>query len=149
MEFIKRSTDYALRALVYMAENGNGTPHRMVELAEATGAPETFLRKVVQKLDAAGVVETRRGPGGGVSFRKGPEFISVLEVVEALQGPVAVNKCFISNRECADRKGCIIRQNLGVIQDDMVTLFRMATVDKLANNTVPQQFPLPQKRKER
>jgi Rrf2 family transcriptional regulator, iron-sulfur cluster assembly transcription factor len=137
MEFIKRNTDYALRALVYMAEDGGGRPYPVGEIAEATGTPETFLRKVVQRLDAAGVVATKRGVGGGVSFLKKTEAISVFEVVEAVQGPVAINKCFISNRECADREGCHIRRTLGAMQDEMVDLFKTATVGKLAKHTKP------------
>lgn len=137
MEFIKRNTDYALRALVYMAEAGGERSYPMGEIASATGAPETFLRKVVQKLDAAGVVATKRGAGGGVSLRKHPNVISVFEVVEAVQGPVAINKCFVSNRECIDREACGIRRNLSVMQNDMVSLLKTATVAKLARHTKP------------
>lgn len=135
MELIKRNTDYALRALVHMAEAEHGRFYRMGELATATGAPETFLRKVVQKLDAAGVVSTRRGRSGGVCFRKDPDSITVLEVVEAVQGPVAINKCFVSNRECGGRSACLIRRNLGGIQEDLIGLLRAATVSNLARNT--------------
>ncbi len=135
MELIKRNTDYALRALVHMAEADNDRIHPMGELAAATGAPETFLRKVVQKLDAAGVVATRRGRGGGVCFQKDPDAITVLEVVEAVQGPVAINKCFIANRECDDRFACLIRSNLGGIQNDLLELLRAATVTNLARDT--------------
>lgn len=132
MELLKRNTDYALRALVHMAASGEQDSFRMGDLAAVTGAPETFLRKVMQKLDAAGVVNTRRGSGGGVTFGKSPGMISVLEVVEAVQGPIAINKCFVSNRECADREGCTVRRNLGSMQEEMVGLFRTATVAKLA-----------------
>ncbi len=135
MELIKRNTDYALRALVYMVEMGGEKPYPMGDIATATGAPETFLRKVVQKLDAAGVVSTKRGVGGGVSFLKAPDVISVFDVVEAVQGPLAINKCFISDRECADHAACLIRKNLGEIQADVVSLFKTATVAKLAKHT--------------
>ncbi len=138
MELIKRNTDYALRALVYMAEMGGEKPYPMGDIATATGAPETFLRKVVQKLDAAGVVVTKRGVGGGVSFLKAPEAISVFEVVEAVQGPLAINKCFVSDRECIDQAACLIRKNLGKIQADVVDLFKTATVAKLAKHTKHQ-----------
>lgn len=139
MELLRRNTDYALRALVHMAAFGGENTFRMGDLAKATGAPETFLRKVMQKLDAAGVVATKRGTKGGVSLGKAPALISVLEVVEAVQGPVAINKCFVSNRECADREGCTIRRNLGSIQDDMVSLFRTATVETLSANSIRSQ----------
>ncbi|MFA5866770.1 MAG: Rrf2 family transcriptional regulator [Actinomycetota bacterium] len=138
MEFIKRNTDYALRALVYMAEMGGEKPYPMGDIATATGAPETFLRKVIQRLDAAGVVATKRGVGGGVSFRKQPEAISIFEIVEAVQGPLAINKCFLSDRECVDQGACRIRRNLVEIQDDVIDLFKTATVAKLARNTKPK-----------
>ena len=132
MELIKRNTDYALRALVHMAETKHEGNYALAELAAATGAPETFLRKVVQKLDLAGVVETKRGRSGGVCFSKDPEEITVLEVVEAVQGPVAINKCFVTDRACAERSACLIRRNLGAIQNDLTGLLRAATVGQLA-----------------
>ncbi len=138
MELIKRNTDYALRALVYLAEADDGKPHPMGEIATATGAPETFLRKVIQKLDAAGVVATKRGVGGGVSFLMRPDAISVFEIVEAVQGPLAINKCFVSDRECADQDACLIRRNLIGIQEDVIDLFKTATVAKLASHTKPK-----------
>lgn len=137
MEFIKRNTDYALRALVYMAETGGERPHSMGEIASATGTPETFLRKVVQKLDAAGMVATKRGAGGGVSLSRLPETISVFDVVEAVQGPVAINKCFMENRECIDLESCHIRRTLGKMQNDIVVLFKTATVAKLTEHSKP------------
>ena len=129
---IKRNTDYALRALTHMAAQGDLEPHRLRELAAATGAPETFLRKVVQRLDAAGIVDTKRGPGGGVSLSRAPADISVLEVVEAVQGPVAVNKCFIASRECDNRAGCVIRSSLVSVQERMIEIFKTTTVGGLA-----------------
>jgi Rrf2 family protein len=137
MELIKRNTDYALRALTFMAEGREGAA-RISDLAAATGAPEDFLRKVVRKLDAAGIVATRRGPGGGVVLNKAPSLISVFDVVEAVQGPFAVNRCFVTDADCADRKGCVIRRNLNDIQDDMVAVFKRATVENLAVRRKPR-----------
>lgn len=131
MELIKRNSDYALRALVMMAANGPERAHQVGRLAEDAGVPEGFLRKTFQRLYRAGIVSSKRGPAGGFSFAKEPADITVLEVLEAIQGPVAVNKCFLGNG-CGNKGTCKLRKSLAGVQQNIVDLFSDVTIETLA-----------------
>jgi Rrf2 family protein len=89
---ITRKTDYALRMLADLVR----TPESMVsvrEAAEKTGVPYSFARGIQHDLVVAGILSATRGAHGGVRLACDPEKTTLLEVVEAMQGPVAFNVC--------------------------------------------------------
>lgn len=86
-------------------------------LAEHEGVPVDFLRKIMQKLNAAGIVESRQGPFGGYALARNPETITFLEVVETIQGRVAVNECFRRPGFCPNDNSCRFRSKLAKLQD--------------------------------
>lgn len=132
MEFIRRNTDYALRALVQMGKRPLGEIHLVSTVARETDVPEDFLRKILQKLYRAGILKSHRGPKGGFSLAKEPESVTVLEVMEALQGPVVVNRCFLGRKACPKFTQCDLRENLMGVQQNMLELFNGVTVARLA-----------------
>jgi Rrf2 family protein len=82
------ATAYALRALVHLAGHGDGRLLASAAVAEAEGLPVKFLPKVLNPLVGAGVLHSARGPGGGYLLARPPKSITLLEVVEAVEGPV-------------------------------------------------------------
>ncbi len=110
MPLINRDTDYAVRALTRLGRTGEVTA--VSELAEAEGAPEVFLRKIMQKLNRAGIVESRQGPFGGYRLSKHPRDVTVLDVLEAVQGPIQVNLCFGRPDSCSKVNSCPLRRHL-------------------------------------
>ncbi|HHY46071.1 MAG TPA: Rrf2 family transcriptional regulator [Firmicutes bacterium] len=133
MEFIKRNSDYALRALVYMAGHGPGDRAFSVsQVAHAEGIPEGFLRKIFQKLAGAGIVKSVRGPRGGFSLAREPEDVTVLEVVEAIQGPLAVNRCLLGRDACERWDVCKLRESWTGIQEGFISFLRDVTIKALA-----------------
>lgn len=84
---LSKKTDYALRMVAAVAR----TPHTVVSVksvAQAEGIPYSFARVIQHELTAAGIVRTHRGAHGGMSFEGDPFAITVLDVVEAVQGPL-------------------------------------------------------------
>lgn len=132
MELIRRNTDYALRSLVLMAQGTERGHYMVTKLAEETKVPEDFLRKTLQKLDKAGIIESKRGPKGGFNLSKDPSYISVLDIIEAVQGPLAVNKCLLKGIGCDHLSTCNVRKKLLDAQDVMVGLFKSVTLRELA-----------------
>jgi Rrf2 family protein len=120
MEFIKRNTDYALRALVYLAQKEPGEIVYVRTIAEQEQVSEDFLRKILQVLANAGIVDSHRGPRGGFSLAKEAADISVLDVMEALQGPVAINRCFLGKDKCPNYGECDLRNRLVGVQETIV-----------------------------
>lgn len=131
MEIIHRKTDYALRCLVNLAEAGRGAVVSVHTLAQKEDVPEDLLQKIMQALAAAGLVLPRRGRTGGFSLRKSPDQLNVLDVLEALQGPFAINRCFLGDGRCRHQPVCWLRNKLSALQEEMVSFFQGVTIADL------------------
>lgn len=90
---ITRQADYAVRAVLYLAQIGAEERAATSQIAQEQGIPPSFLAKIVSQLSVAGILQTSRGARGGVSLARPAEQISVLEVVEAIDGPILLNDC--------------------------------------------------------
>jgi len=85
---LTRASSYALHALVHMAREGDGRPVPSHDAARAHGIPEKFLLKLLKPLVDARVLLSLKGPNGGYRLAKPAKHITLLEVVEAVDGPV-------------------------------------------------------------
>jgi len=90
---LTRAADYGIRAMVYLAGLPPDSRASLAELANAAEAPEPFLTKVLQRVVASGLIASQRGPSGGFQLNAGAAEISLLEVVEAIEGPIQLNLC--------------------------------------------------------
>lgn len=115
MAIVTRETDYALRALVHLARTEGFAP--VSELAGAEGVPQDFLRKIMQTLTRAGITASRQGAYGGYRLAGDPREVSLLDVVEAVQGPLTVNECFETPGICDRVCHCPFREQLGEMQE--------------------------------
>lgn len=100
---LRREESYAIHALIYAAENpGAGA----AKIADDLKMPPAFLAKVLRRLAQVGYVENRQGRGGGVTLLVDPADVSLLDVIEAVSGPLVVDTCQ-TKRRCAtqERKG--------------------------------------------
>lgn len=85
---LSKKTEYALRALIYAARFPERTTFQIRDLAEKNGIPKKFLELILLELKNAGVLESRRGVGGGYLLARRPETIRAVEIIEAFEGPV-------------------------------------------------------------
>ncbi len=83
-----RAATYAVLATAHLAEHGNGTPIQGRDIAEACGLPAGHLLKILQQLVRARILGSERGPAGGFFLRKAAGDITLLEVIESLEGPI-------------------------------------------------------------
>ena len=126
---LNRQTDYALRAVLYLASHPLAN---IGEVAEAQFVPQDFLAKIIQKLSRAGIVKTHRGVGGGISLARPPEKINMLEVIEALEGPLALNRCFSHPGECPREYFCAIHDELATVQASLARSLAKIDMGRLA-----------------
>jgi len=91
--------EYGVRLLVELGRRGDGSPVALASIAEAETLPLSYLEHLVAKLRDAGLVSSTRGAHGGYRLARPAEEIQMLEVVEALEGPVAPMECFHSDPE--------------------------------------------------
>ncbi len=103
---ITRQADYAVRAVLYLARLGQDQRAATSQIAEEQQIPPSFLAKIVSQLSVAGLLQTSRGARGGVSLARDPDQISLLEVVEAIDGPILLNECVGTNGICTFGDDC-------------------------------------------
>ena len=117
MAIINRETDYALRALTRLALAGDSMP--VSALAEAEDVPPDFLRKIMQRLHRAGIVESCQGPFGGYRLARPARQLSVLDVIEAVQGPLVITECISRQEICSRIDYCPFRRRLSALMAEL------------------------------
>jgi Rrf2 family protein len=103
---VTRASDYAVRIMVELASLPHGDKVQLNELVETTGVRGSFLSKVVQRLVHAGMVSSHRGTRGGFSLRVSGEEVSLLDVIEAIEGPTQMNICLGNGQGCERKSWC-------------------------------------------
>jgi len=107
-----RRADYALRAAVRLARGADaGEPEKGRAIAAATGIPAQYLPQVLAGLVRAGLVRSAPGPRGGYRLARPPEAISVLEVIEAVDGPLTSTACPLRGGACAGDGACGLHEH--------------------------------------
>jgi Rrf2 family protein len=106
---VKKSVAYALHALAYMVRHKTQLPVTTRAIAKSEGIPSDYLAKVFQTLTKSGFVESVRGKKKGYIFKRQPEEISLLMLIEAVEGGPIFNDCFLRHCECGGtRENCDI-----------------------------------------
>jgi Rrf2 family protein len=131
---ITRQADYAVRAVLYLAQLGSDRRAATSQIAQMQQIPPSFLAKIVSQLSVAGLLQTSRGARGGVSLAKTPEQISVLEVVEAIDGPILLNECVSSSGVCQFGDKCQMRPLWCDAQAELVERLRNTTFNNFLSN---------------
>lgn len=104
---ISRETDYAIRCLLQLARQPGGVL-TVREISGPRGIPPLFLAKILQKLGRAGIAESVRGARGGFRLARAPGEITLLSVIEAVEGPLGSNDCLVEGNRCALSERCSV-----------------------------------------
>jgi Rrf2 family protein len=126
---ITRQADYAVRAVLYLSQLGEDQRAATSQIASEQQIPPSFLAKIVSQLSVAGLLQTSRGARGGVSLARTPEEISLLEVVEAIDGPILLNEC-VGNGACTFGDDCPMKPIWCDAQAELVERLRNTTFDQ-------------------
>jgi Rrf2 family protein len=129
---ITRQADYAVRAVLYLASEQNGNRAPTSQIARDQQIPPSFLAKIVSQLSVAGVVHTSRGARGGVSLARPSNAITLLEVIEAIDGPITLNECVIDTSVCPFCKKCPVNQIWCDAQSQLVNQLKTTNFGSLA-----------------
>lgn len=141
MEIIRRRTDYGIRALMHMSLMKSETGiFGAREIAEAREVPEVYMQKVLHALAEAGIVQSHRGVFGGFSLLKQPDEITILSLMETLQGPVAINKCVLKMDLCPREKECLISEGWCKVQSSLVEFLGGITLKDLLQDYAAQKL---------
>ena len=107
---ISRQSDYAARLVLHLACLEPGTWISIPEISKARLLPAPFTRRIVSCLVTAGILRTLRGTGGGISLARPASRISLLDILEAVEGGVVLNACLEGGRPCVFSGGCQVQR---------------------------------------
>ncbi|MBX7494671.1 SUF system Fe-S cluster assembly regulator [Qipengyuania sp. 6B39] len=108
--------DYAIVTMCAASRHCGGGRTSAADLAAETGLPVPTVQKLVSKLSAAGLIRSTRGAGGGLQLARPAAAISVADIVEAVEGPIALTAC-VEGGDCAVSEDCSVRPHWPVVND--------------------------------
>jgi len=132
---ITRQADYAVRAVYYLTQLGSENRAATSHIAKEQHIPPSFLAKIISQLSVAGLLHTSRGARGGVSLARDPQDISLLDVVEAIDGPIVLNECVADEGSCTFTQECPMRPIWCDAQKHLVGKLESTSFLDLANGS--------------
>ncbi len=127
-----RQCEYALQAILYLALKPPASMTSIRELARALKIPYHFLGKILQDLSRKGLLKSQKGPSGGFSLKRAPGEITLLQIVEAVDGDSLLHKCVLGFAECSGKYPCAVHQRWGGLRDGIHTMLAKKSVAELA-----------------
>ena len=131
--------DYAVVTMSAAARHCGGARVSAAQLAQETGLPAPTVQKLVSRLTAAGLLRSIRGVGGGLQLARPAAAISLADIVEAVEGPIALTACVEQGRhDCALEQSCSVRPHWSVVNEALrgalaeVPLSRLAQMEVVA-----------------
>ena len=128
---ITRREEYALKGIIFLARQPDEKVTLVGEVSRVEKIPEKFLAKIFQRLAKAGLLRSIRGVGGGFVLGKPAEEITMREVMEALKGPFAINRCLLRKGECGEESGCPLHEVWGEAQKGLLKVLDGTTIEDL------------------
>ena len=135
---ISRKIDYGLRAMIYLSSLPSGSVVPFREIAREMEVPEDFLAKILKTLVDQGLARSTRGPHGGYALGRAARDISFLDVIEAVEGPVALNVCLDGDDACGRAPTCTMMSVWREGQDRMLDVYRNAKLADLVPGRGPE-----------
>jgi len=128
---ITRQADYAVRAVLYLARLGTSERAATSTVAEEQRIPPSFLAKIISQLSIAGLLHTSRGARGGVTLAREAKDISLLEVIEAIDGPIQINECVGDEALCTFDEECPLKPVWSDAQNELVNRLKRTNFAQL------------------
>jgi Rrf2 family protein len=133
---ISRQTDYACRVILHLSLLPPGTRVTAQDIAKQRLIPRAMVRRIVTRLGAARLLKTSRGSGGGLALARLPKQISLLNVVEAMEGQLLLNPCTLNPQACPLMAVCTVHDAWVKARDTLVSGLTRTTFDQLAQRGI-------------
>lgn len=134
---LSKKTQYAFKALTFMAEQKQVGPFLIAEIADNKKIPLKFLESILLELKKAGILNSKKGKGGGYYFNMAPSEISLASVMRLIEGPIALLPCVSLNfyEKCGDcnEKKCGLNKIMAKVRDQTLQILENQTIADLTN----------------
>lgn len=128
---LTRAGEYAVRCSLYLSSRNRGQVISRKEISREMDIPGPFLTKIAQQLAKAGILEIVQGARGGYRLLASPETVSLLDVIEVIEGELFLNDCVLRPESCFRSPSCAIHRVWEKARDQLRQTLRQATMDKL------------------
>lgn len=137
---LSQTAEYALRAVLHIAEFGEERPVAVGDIAQALDVPRNYLSKTLHQLSRAGVVTSTFGPGGGFRLAESADRMT-LDTIIAPFDTAAERHCLLGRARCRDSDPCAAHGRWKVIADQIQQFFATTTVADLLRGDAPDLLP--------
>jgi Rrf2 family protein len=131
MRFITRDTDYALRALIYIAKL-KGKTVTVDEIVAKENLPKVFLRRILQKLAEKKMLSSYKGKSGGFALLPKSGKIKITDIMKVFQGDIDLTNCLLKGIACPNRPICSLRKKIKTINSTVIRELDKITIKSLA-----------------
>ncbi len=131
---LTRGSDYAMRGMIYLAKQPRGQICLVSDVAQAQGVPESYLAKIFQDLSRSGLVVSHRGAKGGFALARDPDRITLRQVIEAVEGPIALSPCLDERVGCELSEVCEVHLVLAEAQAKLLRVLDGAALQDVLNS---------------
>lgn len=139
---LTRGADYGARGVIYLAKRPPDTVALVGDIASAEDLPSSYLAKIFQDLVKEGILRSHRGAKGGFSLERPAEEITLLEVIEAVDGPIGLCPCLVPSQGCERMDTCSLYPALAEAQEQLRGVLESRTFDYLAARDGDGRFDL-------
>lgn len=133
---LSKKAQYAFKALSYMASRKENEPTLIAEISRKKKIPLKFLENILLELKNAGILESKKGKGGGYFFREPPKNIPLAKVIRLIDGPIALLPCvslnFYERCKNCDEKQCGLHETMILVRDATLKVLEKRSVADLA-----------------
>lgn len=136
---ITRATEYAIRTIIYLAKHPKGEIVLKKNICRTQEVTPAFLTKILQPLIKVGIVSSQRGVGGGFLLNKSAEEITLLDILEAEEGPLRLNHCLVEKGICQRDALCSAHKVWEEAQNSMIAVLQRHNVAELVQQEAEHQ----------
>ncbi len=127
-----RRCEYALQAVLFVALTPDGSLTSIKEMTAALGIPYHFLAKILQDLSRKGLLVSHTGPQGGFGLGIDAEKITLMDIVEAIDGPGITSRCVLGFHDCSDTRPCSLHEKWTGLRDGLKGMLMSRNISQLA-----------------
>jgi Rrf2 family protein len=138
---LSSTAEYALRAVLYLAEHPHRQPVRAGELASSLRVPPNYLAKVLHQLARRGVLRSSRGRNGGFELALPPEQLTLFKVVAGFDRLGGRKRCLLGRRRCTAGQPCAAHRRWRGVAEQIVGFFRQTTLQDLLATSNEAEIP--------
>ena len=137
-----RQCEYALQAVMYLATLQRGELVSIKDLTKQLGIPYHFLGKILQHLTHKGLLTSRKGHAGGFALALPAENITLLQIIEGIDGIAFMNNCVLGFESCSSPNPCALHEQWSHSRDGIFSMLKNKNIAEMAQRTKKAQFRL-------